>query len=138
MEITREKLSEFFCPTSDFQRFTDGTVVDYAVIEINPKGIKKLEENLERYGNSELWTEKEWTELNDSSSDVYEHVIAYVHFDAGTDHFNNLFLCVTTAYDSEELSVEDIIDDEEKQNIIEAALESLHKLRGTKKSFLCQ
>ena len=57
----------------------------------------------------------------------------YVHFDARTDNFNKLFIEVFTSYDDVELDVDKLVNDEEKQNIIEAALESLHKWRGTDK-----
>ena len=59
--------------------------------------------------------------------------IAYVHFDAGTDNFNKLFIEVFTSYDDVELDVDKLVNEEEKQNIIESALESLHKWRGTDK-----
>lgn len=131
-EITQEKLSEYFYPTKNFERCTDKAVVDYAEIEINPQGISKLEQNLVRCGSKENWSNEEWAEITDATNDAYEHVIAYVHFDAGTDNFNKLFIEVVTAYDSEELDVEQLVNDEEKQNLIDAALSSLHKWRGTK------
>lgn len=130
-EITKERLSEYFYPTANFERWTDGKCVDYAEIEINPEGIKKLEENLDRCGSSDGWNEEDWKDINDSGNDAYEHIIAYVHFDAGTDNFNKLFIEVITTYDSVELDVAKLVNEEEKQNIIEAALESLHKHRGT-------
>ena len=133
-EITRERLSEYFYPTANFERYTDDAIVDYAEIEIDPNGIKKLECNLERCGSSDDWDEDEWAELNDSSNDAYEHIIAYVHFDAGTDNFNKLFIEVMTTYDSVELDVKKLINEEEKSFIIKAALESLHKWRG---KFMC-
>lgn len=133
-EITRERLSEFFYPTANFERYTDNAIVDYAEIEIDPNGITKLERNLDRCGSSDDWDEDEWAELNNPEDDAYEHIIAYVHFDAGTDNFNKLFIEVNTAYDSEELDVKKLVNEEEKSFIIEAALESLHKHRG---KFMC-
>lgn len=130
-EITKERLSEYFYPTANFERWTDKKCVDYAEIEINPEGIKKLEENLDRCGNPDEWTEEEWKDINEPGDDAYEHIIAYVHFDAGTDKFNKLFMEVITTYDSVELDIAKLVNEEEKKNIIEAALESLHKWRGT-------
>ena len=132
-EITKERLTEWFYPTANFTRRTDKAVVDYAEIEINPEGIKKLEENLDRCGNPDEWTEEDWENLNNPNEDIFEHIIAYVHFDAGTDNFNKLFIEVFTSYDDVELDVDKLVNEEEKQNIIEAALESLHKWRGTDK-----
>lgn len=133
-EITKERLAEWFYPTENFIRCTDNAVVDYAEIEINPDGIKKLKDNLDRcVGNPRDFSEKDWENLHNPSEDIYEHIIAYVHFDAGTDNFNKLFIEVFTSYDDVELDVDKLVNDEEKQNIIEAALESLHKWRGTDK-----
>ena len=131
-EITRERLKEWFYPTANFTRCTDKAVVDYAEIEINPNGIKKLENNLNRcVGDPRDFSEKDWENLHNPNEDIYEHIIAYVHFDAGTDNFNKLFIEVFTSYDDVELEADKLINEEEKQNIIEAALESLHKHRGT-------
>lgn len=133
-EIIKERLTEWFYPTEKFVRYTDNAVVDYAEIEINPDGIKKLEDNLDRYvGNPRDFSEKDWENLHNPNEDIYEHIIAYVHFYAGTDIFNKLFIEVFTSYDDVELDVDKLINEEEKQNIIEAALESLHKWRGTDK-----
>ena len=128
-EITKERLKEYFYPTINFTRETDNVTVDYAEIEINPNGIKKLEENLHRYGNQTDWSPAEWQKLNDPENDAYEHVIAYVHFDAGTDEFNAIFIKVVTAYDADSLTVEALVNDEEKQNIIAAGLHSLKTWR---------
>lgn len=131
-EITYEKLSTYFYPTKNFERCTDKAIVDYVEIEINPTGIPKLERNLDRCGSKEDWTDEEWATINNPNNDAYEHVIAYVHFDADTDNFNKLFIEVVTAHDSNELDVESLLNAEEKQNIINAALSSLHQWRGTK------
>ena len=130
-EITKERLCEYFYPTKNFKRYTDGAVVDYAEIEINPTGIDKLTRNLDRYGNQSDFDEDEWEELHDPTNDSFEHIVAYVHFDTETDNFNKLFIEVHTAYTSDPLDVEKLINEEEKQNIIEVALESLHKWRNT-------
>lgn len=131
-EITKKKLSEWFYPTENFRRPTDDMLVDYVEIEINPDGIKKLEDNLDRcVGNPRDFSEKDWENLHKPNEDVYEHIIAYVHFDAGTDNFNKLFIEVYTSYDSAALETDKFVNEEEKQFIIEAALESLHKHRGT-------
>lgn len=111
-EITKERLKEYFYPSKNFYRGAlDGAIVDYAEIEINPTGIKKLEDNLD--------------------SENCERIVVYVHFDADTDIFNKMFLCATTVYGDEELDVNKLLNDEERQNIIEAGLESLHKWRNT-------
>ena len=133
-EITKERLTEWFYPTENFRRYTDNALVDYAEIEIKPDGIKKLEDNLDRcVGNPRDFSEKDWENLHNPNEDIYEHIIAYVHFDAGTDNFNKLFIEVFTSYDDVELDVDKLVNEEEKQNIIESALESLHKWRGTDK-----
>lgn len=134
-EITKDRLSEFFYPTQNFNRkYLDNAIVDYAEIEINPDGIEKLEINLERQMEIPDENAKWWKELTDPESDYYEHIIAYVHFDAGTDNFNKLFLEVYTAYGCDsELNADKLINKEERKYIIEAALESLHKWRGTDK-----
>ena len=54
-----------------------------------------------------------------------------MHFDAGTDNFNKLFISVITINSEDELEIDKLLNNEEKQNIIEAGLESLHKWRGT-------
>ena len=77
-------------------------------IEIKPDGIKKLEDNLDRcVGNPRDFSEKDWENLHNPNEDIYEHIIAYVHFDAGTDKFNKLFIEVFTSYDDVELEFED-------------------------------
>lgn len=131
-EITKDRLKEFFYPTKNFYREAlDGAIVDYAEIEINPNGIKKLEDNLDRCGNKSDFTEEEWKDINNPDSDNYEHIIAYIHFDAGTDNFNKLFISVVTINSEDELEVEKLLNEEEKQNIVDAGLESLCKWRGT-------
>ena len=131
-EITKGRLTEWFYPTEKFRRYTDNVLVDYAEIEINPDGIKKLEDNLDRcVGNPRDFSENDWKNLHNPNEDIYEHIIAYVHFDAGTDKFNKLFIEVFTSYDDVELETDKLVNEEEKHNIIEAALESLHKHRGT-------
>ena len=133
-EITKNRLKEYFYPSKNFYREAlDGAIVDYAEIEINPKGIKKLEDNLDRCGNQTDFTEEEWEDINNPDSDNYEHIVAYVHFDAGTDNFNKLFISVVSINSEDELEVKKLLNDEERKNIIEAGLESLHKWRGTDK-----
>ena len=133
-EITKDRLSEYFYPTQNFQRTAlDNVIVDYAEIEIDTKGIKKLEDNLERC-TEKSYESTEWQrEITNPESDSYEHIIAYVHFDAGTDNFNKLFIEVHTAYNNDQLDVDKLINKKEKQNIIDTALESIHKWRDTDK-----
>ena len=131
-EVTKDKLKENFYPSKNFYREgLDGAIVDYAEIEIDPKGIKKLEDNLDRCGNQADFTEEEWKDINNPDSDNYEHIVAYVHFDAGTDNFNKLFVSVVTINSEDELEVNELLNDEEKQNIVDAGLESLHRWRAT-------
>ena len=133
-EITKDRLSEYFYPTQNLQRTAlDNALVDYAEIEINPSRIKKLEDNLERCTEKSDKSTEWQREIANPESDSYEHIIAYVHFDVGTDKFNKLFLEVHTAYGNDPLDVDKLINEKEKQNIIDAALESLHKWRGTDK-----
>ena len=126
-EITPKTLQEYFYSTKGFERPIDGHVVDYAEIEINPKGIKKLERNLERCGNPNKYTKEDWKRMNDPENDYYEHVIAYVHFKTGTEVLDELFIEVMTSYDSIPLVVENIINKKERKNIINAALKSIRK-----------
>ena len=131
-EVTKDRLKEYFYPSKNFYREgLDGAIVDYAEIEIDPKGIKKLEDNLDRCGNQADFTEEEWKDINNHDSDNYEHIVAYVHFDAGTDNFNKLFVSVVTINSEDELEVNELLNDEEKQNIVDAGLESLHRWRAT-------
>lgn len=133
-EITKKRLTEWFHPTKNFIRYTDDALVDYAEIEINPNGIKKLEDNLDRcVGDPKDFSENDWKNLHNPNEDIYERIIAYVHFDAGTDNFNKLFIKAFTSYDYVDLDVDKLVNEEEKRNIIETALESLHKWRGADK-----
>lgn len=126
-EITPSKLKTWFFPTKEFQR-ADGTVVDYAEIEINPRGIRKLEERLDRCRrNPRDYAEKEWADMNDPDSELYERVIAYVHFKTGTEEFDCLLINITTPLRSSSLDASGLVNDEERQNIIDAALASIRK-----------
>lgn len=109
----------------------DGTIVDYAEIEINPSDIKKLEDKLDRCKDKSGFEEEYWDNINNPGSDDYEYVIAYVHFDAGTDNFNKLFISIITVNKEIELDSDKLLNSEEKQNIISAGLQSLHKWRKT-------
>ena len=130
-EITKGRLKEYFYPTEGFVRKSlDCAVVDYAEIEIIPDGIKKLESNLERYLWRAVYTDEELIKLDDKDSDEYEHIIAYVHFDTKTEKFNKMFIEVHTAFGNEELDVNSLLNNEEKENIISAAIESLRTWRG--------
>ena len=134
-EITKDRLSEYFLPTKNFRRTVlDNALVDYAEIEIDPAGIKKLEDNLTRCTERPDEDTDWWKELTNPKSDQYEHIVAYVHFNAGTETFNKLFLEVHTAYSrDDELEVDKLINDEEKRYLIKVALESLRKWRKTDK-----
>lgn len=130
-EVTREHLSEWFCPTVNWKNALDGIVVDYAEVEIDPTGIKKLEDNLDRCGSQDKFTDAEWQELIDESSDAFEHVVCYVHFYAGTDNFKKLFINVISTHDDCPLVMEQLLNAEEQNTIIAYARELLQKSRGT-------
>ncbi len=118
--IDRNHLREYWYPTIGFAP-DSSTIVDYAEIEVLPTGIKKLQENLERYNvDSEFFEE-----VNDPDSDVYEHLVAYVHFKHDTDIFDKLFLEVVDVYNSTELDADILLTPAEKDIIIQVALESL-------------
>lgn len=136
-EIIREKLHEYFYPSVNWVRCTDKVLVDYAEIEIDPKGIKKLEDNLDRCQGQKNWSDEEWAEINDSSDDAYEHIIAYVHFNADTENFNKLFLYVRTVHDSVELMVKELLNEEEMNIIIDYARELICNGRASGKVIDC-
>ena len=78
-EITKERLTEWFYPTEKFVRYTDNAVVDYAEIEINPDGIKKLEDNLDRcVGNPRDFSEKDWENLRNPNEDIYMSILSHM------------------------------------------------------------
>lgn len=131
-EITKGRLKENFYPSKNFYReVVDGAIVDYAEIEIDPDGIQKLEDKLDRCKDKSDFEEEYWNNINNPESDDYEYVIAYVHFDAGTDNFNKLFVSVITVNKEIVLDADELLNSEEKQNIINAGLQSLHKWRKT-------
>lgn len=120
--IDRNHLREFWYPTIGFApTLSTSTIVDYAEIEVLPTGIKKLQQNLERYNvDSEFFEE-----LNDPNNDYYEHIVAYVHFQHDTNIFNKLFLEVVDVNNSIELDPDILLTPAEKDIIIQVALESL-------------
>ena len=118
--IDRNHLREFWYPTVGFTP-TLSTIVDYAEIEILPTGIKKLQQNLERYNVSSEFFE----EVNDPNNDAYEHIVAYVHFLHDTDIFDGLFLEVVDVNNSIKLDADILLTPAEKDIIIQVALESL-------------
>ena len=137
-QIDVNHLREYWYPTLGFERalvvgdecFEE--IVDYAEIEILPTGIKKLEEVLERYNTDKhIYTSDEWTELNNSNSDYYEHIVAYVHFNNNTEIFNKLFLEVISINNYNVLDVDLMLTPKEKELIINAGLESLRNGRET-------
>ena len=78
-EITKERLTEWFYPTENFRRCTDNVLVDYAEIEINPDGIKKLEDNLDRcVGNPKDFSEKDWENLHKPNEDIYMNILLHM------------------------------------------------------------
>lgn len=118
--IDRNHLREFWYPTIGFTP-DSSTIVDYAEIEVLPTGIKKLQQNLERYNvHSEVFES-----VNDTNNDAYEHIVAYVHFQHDTNIFDKLFLEVVNVYGSDELDADVLLTPAEKDIIIQFALESL-------------
>lgn len=134
-QIDENHLIEYWYPTIGFKRMLCNdncfieTVVDYAEIEIIPTGIKKLEENLIRFGNQNNYTLDEWEELNNPDTDVYEHIIAYVHFNHNTNDFNQLFIEIIDGYDSISLDPDGLLTSIEQELIIKTALKSLQQGR---------
>lgn len=129
-EVTKERLKEFFIPTKGYVRPEDGKIIDYVEVEIIPDGIKKLERKLQRYGSPEDLSKREWMSLHNKKDDTYEHVVAYVYFEEGTDNFVEILLEVVDAYCNEPLNIDELLNEEEKQNIIETAVEYLEKWRN--------
>ena len=127
-EITRDRLSEFFTPTLNWQR-NDGKIIDYAEIEIKPDGIKRLEENLDRCIGKDIFSEEEFKELNDANSDIWEDVVCYVHFEAGTENLDKIYLSIRTPQDEVEINADKILTVEEKHIITDYALELIRKAR---------
>lgn len=85
-------------------------LIDSIEFEINYKGIEKLEKNI----NNET-----------------EYVMCFVHFDAGTENLDGIYLAV---WDEENPNTDDDIDsnilnEEEKKIILEYALEELKRWR---------
>ena len=127
-EITRDRLSEFFTPTLNWHR-NDGEIIDYAEIEIKPDGIKRLEENLDRCIGKDIFSEEEFKELNDANSDIWEDVVCYVHFEAGTENLDNIYLSIRTPQDEAEINADKILTEDEKHIITDYALELIRKVR---------
>lgn len=98
-EITRKDIEENFYPVLNFNNKTD-----YAELKINYNGIEKLERNIEEKS---------------------ECIIAYVHFEHGTNKLDDIYVVVS----DNEHGVEDVINidlSENELNLLkEIALESI-------------
>ena len=84
-------------------------LIDSIEFEINHKGIEKLERNIHNKN---------------------EYVMCFVHFDAGTENLDGIYMSVW----DEDASIDDsidtsILDEDEKKIIIEYALEELRDWR---------
>lgn len=133
------KLQEYFSPTFGWKpyekKYGNYPLTDYAEIEIVPnEDDLNILENFDRYASRAMFTEDELKEMDDPSNDAYEHMIAYVHFYAGTDKFQRMHLEVITAYDSAPLIVEQVIDRETQEKVKEEALKSIKKWRKKNES----
>lgn len=128
------ELQEYFSPTFGWKpyqkEFGDYPLTDYAEIELVPnEDDLNILENLDRYASRAMFTEEELKEIDDQNNDAYEHMIAYVHFYAGTERFQRMHLEVITAYDSAPLVVGQVIDKETQEKVKEEALKSIRKWR---------
>ncbi len=131
------KIKEYFYPTLNFKpygkEFNNYPVTDYAEIELIPEENDEiLLENLDRYASRLDFNEKELKELDNPNSDLYEHIVCYVHFKKGTYKLNRIGIEVITAYQADEIDIYDKLDKEIKTKIINEAKYSLKKWRKTK------
>ena len=137
------KLQEYFYPSYNFKpyekEYGEYPLTDYAEIELVPnEDDLNILENFERYASRAMFTEEELKELDDPSNDAYEHMIAYVHFYAGTEKFQRMHLKVITSYDSEELVVGQVIDKKTQEKVKKEAIKSINKWRNKKEAINCE
>ena len=130
------KLQEYFYPTINWhpygEEYKDYTTTDYAEIELIPEENDEfLLENLNRYASRMDFNEDELKRLDDPNDDWYEHIIAYVHFKKGTYNLDRIGYCVISYENSDDIDIKDKLSDEQRNEIINMAKESLEKWRNT-------
>lgn len=129
------KIHEYFYPTIDWKPFKDSKITDYAEIELEPEEDDyELLENLDRYAQKAMLNKETLAKLNNPHSGYYEHIIAYVHFLAGTEELDKISYIVVSEYEQTEIKPK--IDDITRQKIISEAKKSLKKYRGTNLAIL--
>lgn len=106
-QVTEEKIREFNYPV--FNWVAGNKVVDSVEMEIM---------NVEKV--SHLLGEG-------------DRIIAYVHFDAGTECVSNVFLTIRGTDDETELDMEALLNEKEVENIKNAAIISIRKWRKNNK-----
>lgn len=127
MEIARNRLSEFMKPTINWQR-NDGKIIDYAEIEIKPDGIKRLEENLDRYIGKEIYSEEEFELMNTVNSELWETVLCLVYFKSGTEELDGICIIIHTENSECEIKID--LTEEERETIVSYAIELIEKVRN--------
>ena len=127
MEIARSRLSEFMKPTINWQR-NDGKIIDYAEIEIKPDGIKRLEENLDRYIGKEIYSEEEFELMNTVNSELWETVLCLVYFKSGTEELDGICIIIHTENSECEIKID--LTEEERKTIVSYAIELIEKVRN--------
>lgn len=127
MEIARNRLSEFMNPTINWQR-NDGKIIDYAEIEIKPDGIKRLEENLDRYIGKEIYSEEEFELMNTVNSELWETVLCLVYFKSGTEELDGICIIIHTENSECEIKID--LTEEERETIVSYAIELIEKVRN--------
>lgn len=127
MEIARNRLSEFMKPIINWQR-NDGKIIDYAEIEIKPDGIKRLEENLDRYIGKEIYSEEEFELMNTVNSELWETVLCLVYFKSGTEELDGMCILIHTENSECEIKID--LTEEERETIVSYAIELIEKVRN--------
>lgn len=125
--ITRDRLSEFMKPTLNWQR-NDGKIIDYAEIEIKPDGIKRIEENLDRYIGKEIYSEEEFELMNTVNSELWETVLCLVYFKSGTEELDGMCILIHTENSECEIKID--LTKDEKETIVSYAIELIGKARN--------
>lgn len=120
MNITRESIlgigqdtslvnTDWLRPNTPYTSDGKEKLIDCVEFEISHKGIEELENNIE----------------NET-----EYIMCFVHFEAGTENVDNIFLSVWNENaDIDEPISADILDEDERQVVISYALEELKNCR---------
>jgi hypothetical protein len=124
-EITRDRLT--YISLLDGYEF-DGDTKEYdrIEIEIKPDGITKLEKYLARFGDKDKWLPEQWERICNPLDDDYgEYISALVFLDNDTGALKSMEM---TRYSCENggmhnWSVDDVMNDEEKNIVYQFAVE---------------